>query len=175
MSKYEEHGQNSDATDDETYFNNSDYSLGEDDDLIFEQNVTSKIELDAKKESIVGPEGVEPVFSNGTISTSQASIAEVVNQVSSKIGEPSSVEIGRPCGAPLLYSQLIAASGVLNVKEPEFYSQHGSSTTPNLPRSKAKPMRKAFTPQRRFIVRNNSISTTARHSTWTNLMNSRPR
>ncbi|KAL2480223.1 Uncharacterized protein Adt_33189 [Abeliophyllum distichum] len=56
MSEYEQHGQNSDATNDETYFNDSDYSLGEDDDLIFEQNVTSSIELDARKESSVANE-----------------------------------------------------------------------------------------------------------------------
>ncbi|KAL2517686.1 Uncharacterized protein Adt_13933 [Abeliophyllum distichum] len=35
------------------YFNDSNYSLGEDDDLIFKQNVTSSIELDARKQSIV--------------------------------------------------------------------------------------------------------------------------
>ncbi|KAL2481761.1 Uncharacterized protein Adt_34727 [Abeliophyllum distichum] len=51
-----EHGQNSDATEDETYFNDSDYSLGEDENLIFEQNVTSSIELDARKESTVANE-----------------------------------------------------------------------------------------------------------------------
>ncbi|KAL2538974.1 Uncharacterized protein Fot_20365 [Forsythia ovata] len=90
----------------------------------------------------IGHEGVEPTFSGGTISTSQASTAGVVNQVSSNIGEPSSVEIGRSCGAPLLYSQPTAASGGLNVQEPQFYSQHGSSTPPNLPKPKAKPMRK---------------------------------
>ncbi|KAL2552227.1 Uncharacterized protein Fot_05846 [Forsythia ovata] len=45
-----EPGENSDATDTEPYFNDLDYSLGEDDDLIFEQNVTSSIELDARKE-----------------------------------------------------------------------------------------------------------------------------
>ncbi|KAL2542537.1 Uncharacterized protein Adt_03515 [Abeliophyllum distichum] len=50
------HGQNSDATDDETYFNDSYYSLGEDDNLIFEQNVTSSIELNARKESTVANE-----------------------------------------------------------------------------------------------------------------------
>ncbi|KAL2480480.1 SWIM-type domain-containing protein [Abeliophyllum distichum] len=39
--------------DDDLYFNDSYYSLGENDDLIFKQNVTSSIELDARKESTV--------------------------------------------------------------------------------------------------------------------------
>ncbi|KAL2502551.1 hypothetical protein Fot_36399 [Forsythia ovata] len=119
-----------------------------------------------KATKCMGPDGVEPTFSGGTISTSQASTAGVVNQVSSNIGELSSVEISRSCGAPLFYSQPTAASGDLNVQEPQFYSQHGSSTTPNLPKPKAKPMRKCSTLQRRLIVRKNSISTTAIHSAW---------
>ncbi|KAL2502604.1 putative pre-mRNA splicing factor [Forsythia ovata] len=63
-----------------------------------------------KATKCMGPDGVEPTFSGGTISTSQASTAGVVNQVSSNIGELSSVEISRSCGAPLFYSQPTAAS-----------------------------------------------------------------
>ncbi|KAL2487856.1 embryo defective [Forsythia ovata] len=46
-------GKKSDATYDDLYFNGLAYSLSEDDDLIFEQNVTSSIELDARKKITV--------------------------------------------------------------------------------------------------------------------------
>ncbi|KAL2507182.1 hypothetical protein Fot_30829 [Forsythia ovata] len=45
--------ENSDARDDDSYINDSNYSLGEDDDLLFEQNVTTSIELDAREENTV--------------------------------------------------------------------------------------------------------------------------
>ncbi|KAL2552765.1 Uncharacterized protein Fot_06384 [Forsythia ovata] len=107
---------------------------------------------------------------------------EVENKFRSKeefkaevIGEASRVVIGQPSGEPLFYSQLRSASAGSNVKEQLFLSQHGASTAPNLPRPKAKPMRKCSAPQRRIILRKNSISTLAIQSAWQNLMESRPR
>ncbi|KAL2494518.1 Uncharacterized protein Fot_38275 [Forsythia ovata] len=119
-----------------------------------------------------GNGSVEGLLSDGTIAPSQASTMGHVNQV---IGEASMVVIGQPSGEPLFYSQPRSASAGSNVQEQLFLSQHGASTAPYLPRPKAKPIRKSSTPQRRVIVRKNSISTPAIQSAWQNLMESRPR